>query len=277
MHSQDEFCRCQTTKGCGLTRAVVLVEVAMVERQYQVICGVAAGPRRLSGPHVSEREGDDSMGGQAVTDNEEILTDVCIVGAGPAGITIARELDNRGVRVCLLEAGGQNFERRFQRQSRGESEGYPIYRLDGSRVRALGGTLRHPRVSAGGLGRTSPRSDRLRDARRSARVRWPFDRKHLDPYYTRAESLCGIRPFDVATTVWSEQASADALSLKTSEIESTIFQFPTDRASTMLGRSFRRPPMCVCCWRRVRPRSRSTPPVGVWTASLRCAAAVTAS
>jgi hypothetical protein len=75
---------------------------------------------------------------------EEISTDLCIVGAGPAGITIARELDNSGVRVCLLVAGGRDVERRFQRQSRGESDGYPIHRLHASRVRALGGTLRHP-------------------------------------------------------------------------------------------------------------------------------------
>ena len=32
--------------------------------------------------------------------------DVCIVGSGPAGITLAREISHCGLRVCLLESGG---------------------------------------------------------------------------------------------------------------------------------------------------------------------------
>lgn len=32
-------------------------------------------------------------------------TEVCIVGAGPAGIAIARELNGHDFRVCLLETG----------------------------------------------------------------------------------------------------------------------------------------------------------------------------
>jgi hypothetical protein len=65
-------------------------------------CPVA--PRRVWG-HVQSEVGDDSMVGQAVPDDEEILTDICIVGAGPAGITIARELDSRGVRVLRRVEG----------------------------------------------------------------------------------------------------------------------------------------------------------------------------
>ena len=162
-----------------------------------------------------------------MADDEEFLTDLCIVGAGPAGITIARELDTCGVRVCLLEAGGRDLERRFQRQSRGESDGYPIHRLQGSRVRAFGGTLRHPRIwDAGWAARPlDPIDFEPREGR--PEFGWPFDRKHLDPYYLRAGKVCGIRPFDVATAMRSKQASADALSLENSELESTIFQFPT--------------------------------------------------
>ena len=162
-----------------------------------------------------------------VADDEEILTDLCVVGAGPAGITIACELDKRGLRVCLLEAGGRDFERRFQRQSRGESDGYPIYRLHGSRVRAFGGTLRHRRIwDAGWAARPLDPIDF--EAREGLpEFGWPFGREHLDPYYARAESVCGIRPFDVATTMQQKQASADALSLGNGGLESTIFQFPT--------------------------------------------------
>jgi choline dehydrogenase-like flavoprotein len=168
------------------------------------------------------------MAGEAVTGDGEILTDVCVVGAGPAGISIANELDSRGVRVCLLEAGGRDFEQRFQRQSRGESDGYPIHRLQVSRVRAFGGTMRHLHFQGDARWAARP-LDPIDFAAREGRPEfgWPFDRRHLDPYYTRAERICGIRPFDVATTLWSEHAPADGRLIGSGpEVEPTIFQFP---------------------------------------------------
>ncbi|MFM7424465.1 MAG: FAD-dependent oxidoreductase, partial [Elainella sp.] len=41
-----------------------------------------------------------------VAAGDEIITDVCIIGAGPAGITLARELAGQDFKVCLLESGG---------------------------------------------------------------------------------------------------------------------------------------------------------------------------
>ena len=35
-----------------------------------------------------------------------IETTVCIIGGGVAGITLAREMDKRGIETCLLESGG---------------------------------------------------------------------------------------------------------------------------------------------------------------------------
>lgn len=57
------------------------------------------GQRRLSGSHPesSLEVGDDSMVDEAVTEGAEIVTDLCVIGAGPTGITIARELDNNGL------------------------------------------------------------------------------------------------------------------------------------------------------------------------------------
>ena len=54
------------------------------------------------------------------TSDETVEADVCIVGAGPAGIAIARELDRHGVRVCLLEAGLRNPSSDVRPQSRSE-------------------------------------------------------------------------------------------------------------------------------------------------------------
>ena len=39
-------------------------------------------------------------------DLKEISCDICIIGAGAAGITIARALPQQDLRICLLESGG---------------------------------------------------------------------------------------------------------------------------------------------------------------------------
>ncbi|HUZ77105.1 MAG TPA: FAD-dependent oxidoreductase, partial [Chloroflexota bacterium] len=36
--------------------------------------------------------------------NTELQADVCIIGGGPAGLTIARELAGGDLRICLLES-----------------------------------------------------------------------------------------------------------------------------------------------------------------------------
>ncbi|MDF3053758.1 MAG: oxidoreductase, partial [Geminicoccaceae bacterium] len=46
--------------------------------------------------------------------------DLCIVGAGPAGIALALELEATGSRVCLLEAGGAAYEAESQSLLEGE-------------------------------------------------------------------------------------------------------------------------------------------------------------
>jgi choline dehydrogenase-like flavoprotein len=74
---------------------------------------------------------------------QEIHTDICIVGAGPAAISVAHEMLGTDIRVCVLESGGRDVERRAQRLNRGQSVGYPIHRLHKSRVRAFAGTTRH--------------------------------------------------------------------------------------------------------------------------------------
>ncbi len=43
-------------------------------------------------------------------DGSRIESDVCIVGAGAAGITLARDLARRGRKVCLLESGGLEYD-----------------------------------------------------------------------------------------------------------------------------------------------------------------------
>jgi len=50
-----------------------------------------------------------------IADNNKIRTSVCIIGAGPAGITAAIELNRAGISVALVESG--NLERDSDNQS----------------------------------------------------------------------------------------------------------------------------------------------------------------
>ena len=67
--------------------------------------------------------------------------DVCIVGAGAAGLILAIELINHGKRVLVLESGGlRRWERRTQALKTSEILGLPYAGVHSGRFRALGGT-----------------------------------------------------------------------------------------------------------------------------------------
>lgn len=66
--------------------------------------------------------------------------DICIVGAGAAGITLALALAGPGRRVLLMEGGGETVEPDTQALYEGESVGTGDPLLAGCRYRVLGGT-----------------------------------------------------------------------------------------------------------------------------------------
>lgn len=115
-----------------------------------------------------------------------IDTDVCIIGAGAAGITLARQLIGHPVRVCLLESGGLRIDRETQRLYEGETVGIP-YELETTRSRFFGGSTNW----WGGFSR--PQED-LHFERRDwvPDSGWPISRADLEPYYARAHEVCGI-------------------------------------------------------------------------------------
>ena len=148
--------------------------------------------------------------------DQQIDADVCIVGAGPAGISIARELIGNGASVWLLESGGKDVERRAQRLNWGQSVGYPIHRPHQSRVRAFGGTSRHwfsPGDESWAARPLDPVDFEVRPGIRYSG--WPFDRAHLDPYYAHAQALCRLGPFDYDPGRWADPAADAALAAAT--------------------------------------------------------------
>ncbi|BBH45955.1 FAD-dependent oxidoreductase [Pseudomonas sp. KU43P] len=68
--------------------------------------------------------------------------DVCIIGAGPAGITLALHLAKAGWQVVLLEGGGHEYAPRSQELYKCTSSGLELY-AEETRLRFLGGTSNH--------------------------------------------------------------------------------------------------------------------------------------
>ncbi len=129
-------------------------------------------------------------------DGSEITTDLCIIGAGVAGITVAREFLDKNIDVCLLESGGPDYDGRIQALYAGENRGQPYYELDDSRLRFFGGTT----LVWGG--RCMPH-EAIDFETRSwiPHSGWPFSRADLDPWYRRAHDA-----LEIDDPVYDEQA-----------------------------------------------------------------------
>lgn len=132
-----------------------------------------------------------------VPDGSEIESDVCIVGAGAAGITLARELAGQSRLVCLLESGGLEPDAETQALYRGEVVGFPYYPTDAFRLRYFGGTTNH------WSGVCGPLQEIDFEARSWVpHSGWPFARSALEPYYRRAQEVCQLGPYRYDPEPW---------------------------------------------------------------------------
>lgn len=136
---------------------------------------------------------------KTVPDGQMLSADVCIVGAGAAGITLAKELEATGKSIILLEAGGKTRAGESQALYQGAlNDSVRHVPLDQARYRQLGGT-----TSLWG-GRCLP-FDSLDFDRRDwvSYSGWPFSQKEMHDYYRRAHVYCecGAYDYDVASAL----------------------------------------------------------------------------
>jgi len=124
-----------------------------------------------------------------------IRTDLCIVGAGAAGLPMAREFAGSKTSVCLLEGGGFEFERESQALYQGQTDGTFLPKngryLVTSRQRLFGGTTH---TWAGFTVPLDPIDFEERDW--IPESGWPMTREDLDPFYLRAYPYCQCKPVE---------------------------------------------------------------------------------
>ena len=128
---------------------------------------------------------------RSIDDGARLEADVCVVGAGPAGLAVALELAEGGASVVAL-AGSDETE--------GEVVGEPYPPLASTRAGGIGGSasLWYAEVARGSLGARyaplSPIDFEERDGVPGSG--WPFGRETLDPFYARAHDFCDAGPYD---------------------------------------------------------------------------------
>lgn len=134
-------------------------------------------------------------------DGLELEADVCVIGAGAAGITIATTLARTSLSVCVLESGGFTYETATQDLYGGQTEGQPWYdagtrerggnqiipELIFSRVRFFGGSTNH-----WGHGCVPLQDETFARRPWIPFSGWPIDQADLEPFYPRALALCHV-------------------------------------------------------------------------------------
>jgi choline dehydrogenase-like flavoprotein len=120
---------------------------------------------------------------------EQIRTGICIVGSGPAGMTVALELERLGVNCVLLESGGRMPDAKYAPLNDTPQIGIKTDPTMVNRQRGLGGTS----AIWGGLCR---RLDAM-DLERRPWVPgsgWPIGLPDLLPYYDTAHRILELPP-----------------------------------------------------------------------------------
>lgn len=155
----------------------------------------------------------------AADDRAAFESDVCIVGAGAAGITLARRLVSLGIDVLILESGAADYEKPLQDLGAGESIGSPYYRLDQSRLRLFGGT------TAVWGGRVV-QLDAIDFERRPwiAHSGWPFGKQTLESYYAESQRALDLEAGSTDERLWRELGLSEP-GFDPSVLRTNFFQF----------------------------------------------------
>lgn len=165
-----------------------------------------------------------------VEEGARLNFDLCIVGAGAAGLVIANEFIDSRLRVALLEGGGLEFDDASQDIYLGTSEGY--FDLDIGRLRYFGGTTNH---WTNYCRRPTFEDFTARDW--NPLLGWPIVIEELDPYFPRAAEICGVVD-DFGREIWAERLDVAPTRIDTEEVmgETTLIG-----RGKRFGEDFRRP------------------------------------
>ncbi len=167
-----------------------------------------------------------------------IEADLCIVGAGAAGLTLATEFIGTGIRVVVLESGGFNLEMPIENLYEIENTGLPRSPQVVSRLRYFGGSTNM------WAGRCAPLTE-LDFAPREwvDESGWPIEHASLRPYYLRANKVLGLGPHIYDNRLWKILDEPHPVPFQESKLKTQFWQFSSSpvnpKEPVRFGRDFK--------------------------------------
>jgi len=165
--------------------------------------------------------------------NSVVEGDICIVGAGTAGISMAMEWINTGAKVILLEGGGFDYDDKVQDLYAGKTTGQRYFPLKSARLHYFGGTTGH---WSGFCSMYDPIDFEKRAWMEHSG--WPISKSDLDPFYARAHTYLELGPYEYDLKYW-QQKDLELIPVVDNEVVwNKIWQFsPPSR----FGKTYREP------------------------------------
>ncbi len=134
-------------------------------------------------------------------DNGSLIEgDICIVGTGAAGISIALDWIDSGYKVILLEGGGFDYDDQVQELYNGKLTGQPYYPMKSSRLHYFGGSTMH-------WGGMCAMFDELDFEKRDwvPHSGWPIKLQDIAAHYPKANDILDLGPYEWDVEYWTKK------------------------------------------------------------------------
>ena len=172
-----------------------------------------------NGPHLLKM----FIDAHQIPEGQSLEAEICIIGGGAAGITIAKSLGHEA-RVILLESGGQEFDKETHELTRALSMGRPYDLSAVSRLRYFGGSTNR------WGGHCAPmRPVNFETSPSIPYSGWPFGYDELHPYYLRAHDMLDLGPFRYDADYVSRLLNLPLFPLDPARVETVISRYNTKR------------------------------------------------
>jgi len=155
---------------------------------------------------------------------DRLDADLCIVGAGAAGLALAQALAGSGRRVTLLESGGLERDPELQELNAGACIGVPYADLRTAWLRQFGGTTNHWTAHTRPLDPIDfePRAWVPESG-------WPISLAELAPFYEAAQRLLGLPEEPWSVERWEQAPSHRAWRFAGERIRPAVVQIVAER------------------------------------------------